>query len=142
MSAKVVVKSKMRSADQIIEVLKRMGVPEGKIVNAPDGQKINGYRGRGWGTAEVLVLKSWHGGYSDIGFIRGDDGTFSVVIDHIDTLTASRGLTAQSPRGTSFTQLVEQWYAAETAVNTLKDHGYRATIRQDGVNLKVLAQQY
>ena len=59
MSAKVTVKTSMKQADQICAALEAMGVPANMIQRHPDGKEIDGYRGKQWGKAEILIPKSW-----------------------------------------------------------------------------------
>lgn len=140
MSAKVTVKTSMKQADQICAALEAMGVPANMIQRHPDGKEIDGYRGKQWGKAEILIPKSWHGGYSDIGFARQEDGTYAAILDHIDEYGACRKVGKEGAG--SFSQLTGQWYAATTAQKTLQTQGFQAHIQQDGKNLKVLAQQW
>ena len=141
MSAKVTVKTSMKQADQIHAALEAMGVPTNQIQRHPEGREIDGYRGKKWGKAEIIIPKSWHNGYSDIGFVRQQDGTYAAVLDHIDEHTACRMLGKEAV-GNTFSQMTGQWYAATAARKTLQSQGFQTEIRQDGKNLKVLAEQW
>ena len=142
MSARVTIKTNMRSEEQIIQTLVAMGVPPQHVQHIPEGRQVKGYHGQYWGTAQVLISKAWHGGYGEVGFARQPDGTYNAVLDHIDNRSVCRRLQVEAPSGSSFAQLTGQWYAATTAKRTLQHQGFSAKIQQDGANLKVLAQQY
>lgn len=141
MSAKIVIKSSMKDMHQIASALSAMGVPDNMVQVCPDGVEMNGYRGAKWGKVQVLIPKTWHGGYSDIGFAQQDDGTFSVLVDHIDDHSALRKVQNAVP-GDSFGSIVNRWYAANSAKKALRDQGYEVTIRQQGKDLQVVGQQW
>lgn len=135
MSAKVTVKTKMKDADMIVEALRLMGIPEEQILRSSAGLNINGYRGRNWGVAHILIPKAFHGGYSDIGFVK-NEGAFDMCVDHIDTYTISRKLKYEDRK---FEDVANQWYAAAVSRKTLAGQGFDTTIQRDGERLKVLA---
>lgn len=135
MSAKVTVKTEMKDADMIVEALKLMGIPSDQIRRDADGLKIDGYLGRDWGVAHILVPKGFHKGYADVGFVKNGN-VYDLHVDHIDTRTLSRKL---GHEGRKFEDLANQWYAAAVSQKTLKNQGFNTTIKRDGDRLKVLA---
>jgi hypothetical protein len=142
MSAKVTIKTSMRSEERIIAALSSMGVPAQHILHAPEGKQVRGYGRSRSGIAQVVIRKEWHGGYGDVGFAKQSDGTYTVIMDDLDDRKLCRSLSlAKAGRG-KFAQVSGQWYAATAAKKTLQLQGFTATIRQDGENLRVLAQQY
>lgn len=142
MSAKMTIKTNMKQADQIIGALIAMGVPEDQIQHAPEGVEVSGYRGKSYGEAQILIPKKWHGGYGDVGFAQQSDGTYQAVMDDLDNYRLCRKLQVEVPKGAGFASLTGQWYAATAAKRALRQQGFRAKIKQDGPNLRVLAQQY
>ena len=142
MSAKVTIKTSMRSEGQILAALSAMGVPAEHITHAPEGKQVRGYARSRSGMAQVVIGKEWHGGYGDVGFAKQADGTYTVIMDDLDDRKLCRSLKIDKSARGKFAQMSGQWYAATTAKRTLQQQGFTATIRQDGVNLRVLAQQY
>lgn len=137
MSARVTVKTTMKDADIIMEALNLMGIPAEHIKRDQAGIRIDGYLGKDWGTAEILIGKQFHRGYSDVGFVKNGDA-YDVYVDHIDTHSICRKLGSE---GRKFEDLANQWYAAAVSQRTLKSQGFNTTIKRDGDRLKVMASQ-
>jgi hypothetical protein len=137
-SAKVTVKTQMKDAAMIVEALKLMGIPADRIQQDEAGMPINGYRGKNWGLAHILVPKAYHRGLADIGFVKNGD-TYDLHVDHIDTYSISRKLKHE---GRKFEDVANQWYAAAVSRKTLVDQGFNTRIQRDGERLKVLASMY
>lgn len=135
MSARVTVKTEMKDPSMIVEALKLLGIPAEHIKVDASGIRIDGYLGKDWGVAEVLIPKAFHKGYSDVGFVKNGD-TYDVYVDHIDTHSISRRL---GHEGRKFEDLANQWYAAAVSQKTLRGQGFNTTIKRDGDRLKVMA---
>lgn len=140
MSAKVTIKTSMKDPDTVVEALVRLGVPKELIQVNPAGTKMSGYAGRNWGKVEILVPKSVYGTHADLGITRKQgEQNYSVLVDHMDDPVLGNRLTKQKA---TFSGLVNQWYAAVVADRTLKQQGFRTTVRQDGDRVRVSAVQY
>lgn len=81
--------------------------------------KINGYRGVSEFKANVIVRRSVFGGYTDLGFLKNPDGTFTTYCD-------DRALNRLGP--------LKQEYARASVERAARSRGWtvRKQIRQDG----------
>jgi hypothetical protein len=125
----------MKDQNAILLALEKMGVPKDQILVATPGEllELSGY-GRQSAKVEILIKKSFHKGYGDVGFAKGPDGKYKVYVDDLDD-----GGSLGAKVGTTFSSGVNQWYAACVAQKALKKQGLITKVRKDGNNIVVVA---
>lgn len=138
MSHLVTCKSCMSDKEAVLSALKKLGVPSEMIKVAQDGETLNlqGYMKGHTAKVDILVDKSFHGGYGPFGFAKGEDGNYQVFVDDMD----DRGALARATSTATFSKGVSQWYSALKAQKALKKQGLSTKIKQDGQKLVVLAK--
>jgi len=138
MSHLVSCKSCMKDKDAVLSALKQLGVPTEMIKVAQDGQTLDlqGYMRGHTAKVDILVDKTYHGGYGPFGFAKGEDGTYQVFVDDMDDC----GALAAKTNTNKFSTGVSQWYSALKAQKALKKQGLSTKIKQDGQKLVVLAK--
>lgn len=138
MSHLVSCKSCMKDKEAVLSALAKLGVPSEMIQVAQEGKTLDlqGYMKGHAAKVEILVDKSYHGGYGPFGFAKAGDGTYQVFVDDMDDTNAL----AKKTNTESFSKGVSQWYSALKAQKALKKQGLSAKIKQDGRKLVVLAK--
>ena len=132
MSALVTCTTNMKDEKAIVNALVRMGVPQSEI-EIGDSIKLNGYDKQ---TADVniCVRKSFHGGYSDVGFTRKSSGVYDIMVDDMDDV----GRLAVRCGVKNFSSSVKQWYSALKTQRALKNQGLSVKINRDQDKLVVV----
>lgn len=138
MSHLVSCKSCMKDKDAVLSALSKLGVPAELIQVAQDGQTLDlqGYMRGHTAKVDILVDRSFHGGYGPFGFSKSEDGTYQVHVDDMD----DRGALAAKTKTSTFSTGVSQWYSALKAQRALKKQGLSTKIKQEGQKLVVLAK--
>ena len=139
MSHLVTCKSCMKDKKTVLAALKRLGVPEDMIEVAEEGKTLTlqGYYKSHKSQVEILVKQGFHGGYSGLGFAKGEDGTYGICVDDMDDRNA---LVSKTSAKSSFSQSVNQWYSALKAQKALKRQGLVAKVKEEDGKLLVLAK--
>lgn len=136
MSALITCETCMKDQNAVITALEKLGVPREEIQVASPGELLDlvGY-GRQSAKVEILIKKSYHGGYGDVGFAKGENGSYQVYVDDLDD-----GGRLGAKVGTKFSSGVNQWYAAVVAQKALKKQGLVTKVKKDGNKIVVVAK--
>lgn len=125
MSKTLTLKTNMKDKDTIVEVLKHLGVPVADIqVSENNSLQRTGYERRNQG-CDILIARTHFGGYGDLGYQRGTDGTYSALVDDLDDRNRLRRAYGEEGVPLDFTKQVSQWYAAKKAERGLKRKGLK-----------------
>tara|TARA_Y100000310_G_scaffold343665_1_gene452355 strand:+ start:6647 stop:7030 length:384 start_codon:yes stop_codon:yes gene_type:complete len=126
----------MKNQAEVVAALEKLGVSREQILVASPGEllELSGY-GQQSAKVEILIKKSFHGGYGDVGFSKDSNGNYKVYVDDLDDAgSLSRKV------GTKFSSGVNQWYAAVVAQKALKKQGLITKVEKDGNKIVVVAK--
>jgi hypothetical protein len=140
------VQTKFTDPDAIVAALKDAGFTDAQISVGP-GQRLRGYFG-GYeeGRTADIAVRARHAeeglaGYADIGFLKGEDGSYSLVADDYDLDHARWEYGLEWNRGLG--KRFNQRYAFRVVEKQAKQKGFVITKveeMQDG-SMRVLAAQ-
>ena len=135
MSALITCETCMKDQRAVIQALEKLGVPKDQILVANPGESLEliGY-GSQRAQVDILIKKSWYGGYGDVGF-KKENGKYRVYIDDLDD-----GGRLGAKVGQQFSTGVNQWYSAVVAQKALKQQGLITKIKKEGNKLLVVAK--
>ena len=139
MSHYVKCKTCIKDKATLINALERVGVTSENISVSEKGNTldIKGFiNNSGVTKAEVIVSKSYHNGYGDVGFVVDKDGTYSCIIDNMDDV----GSLAKMSGVKQFSIAVSNWYGALKSQKALKMQGLDVKITSSGNKVVVLAK--
>ena len=148
MSALLVCKTEMKNLSAILEALVLAGVPKEATQKATSSSEKDLLNFQGYGAqkakAEVLVKRDWHGGYGDFGFLKDTESdNYNFLVDDMDDVgSLLRKTRKEGETHKSFSERLNQWYAATVTKKALKNQGFNAKIKQDGGKLRVMATAY
>ena len=136
MSALITCETCMKNQSSVIAALGKLGIPQEEILVADAGEllELSGY-GRQSAKVEILIKKSFHKGYGDVGFSKDENGNYKVYVDDLDD-SGSLGRKV----GTKFSSGVNQWYAALVAQKALKKQGLVTKVEKKGDLITVVAR--
>jgi hypothetical protein len=148
MSALLVCKTEMKNLPTILEALVLAGVPKDVTEQASGTTQKDLLDFKGYGSqrakAQVVVRKSWHGGYGDFGFLKdaGSDN-YNFLVDDLDDRGALlRKTRKETEKHNSFSGRLNQWYAAAATKRALKNQGFSTSVKEDGGKIRVMATAY
>lgn len=92
MSEYVECKTKFKDRKALLEALAAMGFVDGEVEVHDDPQHLYGYQGdKRPQKAHIIIRRKYVGGSSnDIGFVRGEDGSYEAVISEFDRGSGGR----------------------------------------------------
>ena len=135
MSALITCETCMKDQNAVVTALKKLGVPEELILIAEPGEllQLSGYS-RQSAQVEILIKKSYYGGYGDVGFAKDSKGNYKIYVDDLDD-----GGALGAKVGGKFSSGVSQWYAACVAQKALKKQGLVTKVKKKGNKIVVTA---
>ena len=136
MSALITCETCMKDKNSVIAALEKLGIPKEEIHVAAPGEMLEliGY-GKQRAQVEILIKKSYYSGYGDVGFAKGENGSYTVFVDDLDD-----GGRLGAKVGQKFSEGVNQWYAAVVSQKALKKQGLMTKIKKEGNKLVVVAK--
>ena len=139
MSAIVVCKTNLKNKKDLLAAIKEMGVPSSCVKDAGDKVTIEmkGYRGQ-VRKVEIVIDRSWHSGYGDIGFVKADGETYDCVVDDMDDV----GSAARAAQCAKFSDALQQHYATAVAKRTLEAEGYSVQYAKKDGKVRLVATAY
>ena len=148
MSALLVCKTEMKNLPAILEALELAGVPKAVTVISRGSTEEALLDFEGYGDqrakAQVVVRRSWHGGYGDFGFLKDSEtNNYNFLVDDLDdTGSLVRKVRKDGDTYRSFSGRLSQWYAAAVTKRALKAQGFSTKVQQDGGKIRVMATAY